>query len=268
MGQPFGAVIPVTGLNVGFVGQVSRTNAAEPSIAARQANAANTNNIAFGDAVVLIPDATGGTYVQIADWITNSSGLITPNPSPVAGSNPLPFAGIAVREVKTQLGYPLPPGTAQVGYYAPGQMCEVLERGSICVKIPVGTPSSNGPVYLRIKVNAAIPAGLLGDLEAAADVVLSTTMTAGAIGTAITVAAYTNLAVGMLATGFGIPAGTYITNVNTVTITLSQSTNAIVAAGTPVVFSNTLMLPNVVFGTGVLDANGVAEVTILSRSAS
>ena len=41
MGTPFGSVIPVTGLNVGFPGQVSRTG--DLVIAARQAYSSNAH---------------------------------------------------------------------------------------------------------------------------------------------------------------------------------------------------------------------------------
>lgn len=248
----FGAVIPVTGLNTGFLGQVSRTNSGEPCIVARLANALNTNNISFGDTVVLLPDATGGTYRQLADFIANggvtafgtvsthtnttidtfSGGLaglqvgmlvfgagiaagsyitaigaasITLSQATTATANTVSlyialFAGIAGREVKTQQTYPLPPGTSQIGIYKPGDMCEVMVgRGSITVKIPVGTPFSNGQVYTRVALNGAIPAGLVGDLEAAPDGV------------------------------------------------------------------NTIPLTSVVFKTGTIDANTVSEITFLNR---
>ena len=269
VGTFFGVSIPVTGLNNGFLGQVSRTG--ERVIAAHQANASNTNNISFGDAVVLQPDAIGGTYTQVADWIANSSGLITPSPAPqVPVTNVLPFAGIAVREVKTNLGsYPYTPGSGVTGYYAPGQMCEVLERGSVCVKINVATGIKAGqPVYLRVLANSAVSAGVVGGLEAQADAVTPTTMTASAIGMALTVVSYTSIANGMYVSGFGIPNGAYVTNVNTNTITISQNTNAIIAAGTPVTFSWTVILPDLVFRSGVLDGNNVAEITILKRVAA
>jgi hypothetical protein len=257
-------------LNVGFLGQVSRTNAAEPSIAARLANASNKNNILFGDPVVLQPDSTGGTYTQVADWITNSAGYISTSGAPVAQvGTQLPFAGVAVREVKTYLGYPLPPGTSQIGYYAPGYMCEALERGSITVKVPNGgTAKANNPVYLNILYDSAVPGTPLGTFASAADVALSTTMTASAIGTALTVASYTGIVVGQAVTGFGIAAGTYVTNVSTNTITINQNTTAIIAAGTPVQFAFTIQLPRVVFRTGVIDGNNVAEITLLERVAA
>lgn len=250
----FGGFIPVIGLNNGYPGQVSRTGGGNPFIVAKLANANNVNNINFGDAVFVLPDSAGGTYRQAADFFTNGGGLAvttnisntsaTATPSSLAGLSPgmfimgtgIPvgtfivsisqsagtitmsksatatnasaaltyavFGGIAVREIKTQLGYPLPPGTSQIGYYAPGQMCEVLVAGSIMVKINVGTPYQNGSVYIRAIVNGGIPAGLLGDLEAASDTV------------------------------------------------------------------NNILVPNATFKTGTLDANNVAELTLLVRVAA
>jgi hypothetical protein len=98
--------------------------------------------------------------------------------------------------------YPVNPDSPQNGGYAPGTLCEAAERGSIPVVINVGTPQSQGQVYMRVALNGAIPAGVIGGLEAAAD---------GA---------------------------------------------------------NTVALPGVVFRTGVLDANNVAEITLKSRSAA
>lgn len=255
----FGAVIPITGLNFGFLGQVSRLGGGDPFIVSKFANANNGANINFGDPVVILPDSTGGTYKQLADWLANGGGTavgtVTTNSSTslTAASNinglfpgmfifgaGIPagaqitavsgttitisiaatasasgvsifvavFGGIAVREVKTQLTFPITPGSSLTGNYLPGQMCEALVRGSITVKIPVGTPITDGVVYVRRVVNGGIPAGLLGDLEAAAD-----------------------------------------------------GTNMIALA--PV--NN---LPLVVFKTGVLDANNVSEITLLSRVAA
>jgi len=71
----FGQVVPVVGTLQGFLGEVSRTGGGDPFILARQANVNNANNISFGDAVVVLPDATGGTCKQFADWQTNGGGL-------------------------------------------------------------------------------------------------------------------------------------------------------------------------------------------------
>ncbi len=69
-----GQVVPVVGTLQGFPGVPSRTGGGNPLIVAKQSNAANAANINFGDAVVVMPDATGGTYKQLADWIANGGG--------------------------------------------------------------------------------------------------------------------------------------------------------------------------------------------------
>lgn len=47
--------------------------------------------------------------------------------------------------------------------------CDVLKMGYINVKVNVGTPVKGGAVYVRTVLNVAIPAGLVGDIEAASD---------------------------------------------------------------------------------------------------
>lgn len=284
MSTTFGAVIPVTGLNFGFPGQVSRMGDRGP-IVARQASSLNKLNINFGDPVWIVPDVTatvtagqGGTYQSFRDLIIGSG--TDASPSPAVGA-PLPsptlFAGIAVREVKTNLGYPPNPyGGAPTGYYQPGQMAEALERGTICVYLQVPTGlKQGGTVYLRVLYNSAIGAGLVGGFEAQADVALSTTGTAAAIGTALTAASGTGTATGQYVQGFGIPVGTFVASGGgTTSIVLSQSTNAIIPAGTPVTFSNTIPLtaqggqPIAEFRNGIADGNGVVEVTLLQRVAA
>ena len=191
----FGSVIPVTGLNLGFPGQVSRTG--DMVIAARQVYSSAAHSISFGQAVVLLGDSLGGTYESAADYIavphTFTSAL---------------FAGIAIREVKTNVTSYLGmeqtgSNTPVVGYYAAGEMAEVLERGSITVQINAGIPVAGNNVYLRTALNGSIPAGVVGGLEA---------QTVGDGGL--------------------------------------------------------VSLSNVVFRTGVLDANNVAEITILNRVAA
>lgn len=71
----FGQVIPVTGPGISFVGEPTRTGGGDPFIVSRQANVNNANNISFGDVVMLLPDAVGGTVKQFADWQANGGGL-------------------------------------------------------------------------------------------------------------------------------------------------------------------------------------------------
>jgi hypothetical protein len=215
----FGSVIPVTGLNVGFPGQVSRTG--DLVIAARQANPSNAHNISFGQACMLLGDTIGGTLISAADFFANGGGYsvgtvsthgtttldtlaltypvrvnqflygsgipagaqvtaITPTTitmSKAATSSgsgvalyASSFAGIAIREVKTNVTSYLGmeqtgSNTPVVGYYAPGEMTEVIERGSVAVQIAAGVPFAGAPVYIRTALNGSIPAGLIGDLE-------------------------------------------------------------------------------------------------------
>lgn len=74
------------------------------------------------------------------------------------------FVGVAVREVKQTSDYFNPDGVYKVG-----QPADVIRRGNVMVVCNVGTPTANGDVYIRIAANAAIPAGVVGGFEAAAD---------------------------------------------------------------------------------------------------
>ena len=149
MGTPFGKVIPVTGLNLGFPGNQTRTNAGEAVISARLANLNNLVNIAFGESVYVIPDSTGGTVRSVVEAI---AALI------LAGAGVLTSAilsGVAVKEVKTTLGYPISPTSQESAYYIAGQMVDSMQRGSILVFFDgVGTPVATGPAYLRVAYNA------------------------------------------------------------------------------------------------------------------
>jgi hypothetical protein len=158
------STIPYTGMNQGFVGSYSRNG--DCIIMARQVVPADADPILFGDAVFLINTinaTTGGAYSSTQSLITG--GVITPVMGG-AGTNGS-FAGVAVREVKTNLTYPTtnPP----LGNYAQGTWADVLERGSIIVQCNYGTPAPGGIVYLRTALNGAIPAGVIGGFEATAD---------------------------------------------------------------------------------------------------
>ena len=120
----FGTSIPVTGPNIGFPGTVSRFG--ERVISARPfAPLVSTNNLNFGDPAVLVPNSTANledSYDSVKDFLGTLANTALLKQY---------FAGAAVREVKTQLGYPQTPGVLATGYYASGQMAEVLERGTM-----------------------------------------------------------------------------------------------------------------------------------------
>lgn len=82
-----------------------------------------------------------------------------------AGSAAAQFVGVAAREMKSALNY-LEQG---VGAYAPGETVPVFMRGSVNVKCQNGTPALSGKVYVRVAENSALPTGVVGGFEAAAD---------------------------------------------------------------------------------------------------
>jgi hypothetical protein len=261
----FGQVIPVTGPNLGFPGTVSRFG--ERVIAARQLvqqSASGTFNLNFGDPAVLVENNSGGDFTSVADFINAA----TSNISLVAAQ----FAGIAVREVQTQLVYPAgqTPGILQVGYYAPNTMSEVLERGSATILLSVGSPVSGSQLYTRAVLNGAVTAGLVGDWEttpAASDLFTDVTPTGTVNTTALTIT-NTNIQVGQVVSGPGIAPGTYVTAYTPGTATLSKALTLDVIAGQAITFSNLIALPNVVARTGFVDANSILEVTIKVRNAA
>ena len=260
----FGQVINVTGPNNGFQGTVSRFG--ERVITAREfVPFTAANNLNFGDPAVIIPNAVGGYFDSVADFVAHSAANI--------GLVAQYFAGMAVREVKTQLTYPAgqTPGILQVGYYANLQMAEVMERGNGTILLSVGAPNSQAQVYTRVVLNAAVPAGFIGDWETnpAATDLFSTTGTATANSTALTLASATNTVNGQIVMGAGIATGSYIVSGGgTVNVVLSLPTTQAVAAGTPVTLSNLVALADTVARTGNLDVNNILEITIKNRHAA
>lgn len=119
-------------LNFGYPGQIARTGD-EVS----RTFPVKEGPINFGQAVQL-----------------NTDGLLVP----FAGE----FAGVAMRRVKSALAY-----TGQnLGQYIQGDACDILERGSITVKVVAGTAKPGAKVY-AYKLAAAGKA--VGDFAAAAD---------------------------------------------------------------------------------------------------
>ena len=136
------------------------------------------------------------------------------------------------------------------------------------VALAYGTPVANGSVYLRLVANGALSGTAVGDIEAANDVGASTTF-GSTIGSAdLTVASPSGIAIGQVAAGAGIPENSIVIGINSSTITLSKLAQATIGSGMAVTFSNTIALPDCVFGSGYEDANGVAEITLLRRRAA
>jgi hypothetical protein len=134
-----------------------------------------TDNLNAGESVLLVSGANTQTATLSAPAAVGATSLsinsITANFSYPIGSNvyvsniPAQFAGVGVREVKQGVNYT---GNGQ-GTYAPGEAADVIGRGTVIVTCNVGTPTAGGPVYLRIIANGAIPLGIVGGFEAAAD---------------------------------------------------------------------------------------------------
>ena len=269
MPTSFGQVIPVTGPNIGFPGTVSRVG--ERVITAREFTPyTSTNNLNFGDPAVIIPNATGGLYDSVADFVAHA----TSNIGLVASY----FAGMAVREVQSQLTYGqgTTPGIQQVGYYYSAQMAEVLERGSGTILLSVGAPNAGAQVYTRVVLNAAVPAGFIGDWEtnpAASDLITSVLPSATIDSTTLTLNATLAVYIGQVVSGPGIAAGSYIVSgtgtpgAYTVVV-LNNATTQTIIAGSPIAFNSLVALPNVVARTGFIDANNMLEITIKVRNAA
>jgi hypothetical protein len=131
-------------------------------------------------------------------------------------------------------------------------------------------------VYTRVVLNAAIAAGLVGDWEtnpADSDLFSLSGITGVAAGqTALTLTA-TGVYVGMVVSGPGVPAGTYVvsgtgTAGSYSAIVLSNAITTALTSTSPLTFSNLVALDGVVLRTGYVDANGMAEITIKNRKAA
>ena len=159
--MPFGANIPITALNLGFIGEPSRSG--DYKIASRPVLPTTTNPIGFGSPVVIVPTSGGGdSYQSVADFIAGGGTMTAAL-----------FAGVAVRNVKTNLSYTSleavnTPGV--IGTYLQGQLAEALESGSVKVYLQnqVVAPSSQGTVYLRTATNGTYPSAVVGGFESSA----------------------------------------------------------------------------------------------------
>jgi len=150
------SVIPVRGLYLGFVGNVS--NEGYSLRKPRLVKASDPNPIVFGETLTLNSD---NTYSSIKSFVA-ASGTVT------AGM----ALGIAASNVNINPAYNTQ-GSAGAntpgGKYNQGEICDALLQGTVNVYCANGTPVAGGNVYLRTALNGAIPNGVIGSLEAAAD---------------------------------------------------------------------------------------------------
>jgi hypothetical protein len=156
-----GSVIGLS-MGLGYPGTYSRNG--DCIIEARQVLSTDSAGPNFGDAVVLNQDGTGGTFSAAA--IAKAAGH---TPVMTQGAN-YAFAGIAVREVKTLKSYVVQPNAlATLVSYAPGEICDVLVRGSVVVEIQNPSAAAivaGGAVYLRLVAGTGT---VIGAFEPAAD---------------------------------------------------------------------------------------------------
>jgi hypothetical protein len=244
--------IPVTGLNLGPVGAVSQSDF--PLRTPRQVNPTDTRNIAFGETAVL---NANNTYSSVAQFIQNG-GTVT-------GSTPI---GLAAANTRTNPTFPMAGSGGSMmpgGYYAPGNIADVMTQGTMNVVCNNGTPSAGSAVYVRTAANPLLPSAVVGGLEAVADPnPVNTTGTASANSTTLTVASGSGIVAGQLVAGAGIAPGTSVISVSGTTVTLSQPTTAALS-NTAVTFTSNVLIPYMKWKTGFLGSDGTAQVTIVQR---
>lgn len=131
-----------TELPLGYPGTVARS---WDNIIMNRLVKEDSANIGYGKPVVLNGDNTYSAFS--------------------ADNTAAQFGGVAIREVKMATNY----YNQNDVEYLPGQQCDVLERGSIVVKCPKGTPAAGGKVYIRIAANETYPGSTVGDFEAEVD---------------------------------------------------------------------------------------------------
>lgn len=130
-----------TALNNGYPGTIARNG---DEVSRTRSVKIGTANIKFGDPVIVNTD---GTIEKFGAAGTDAK-----------------FGGIAMRKVKSASTY-----IPQDAYYAALEAADILQRGAVTVICNVGTPAIGGKVYVRIVANGAVPAGVVGGFEAAAD---------------------------------------------------------------------------------------------------
>lgn len=119
-------------MNNGFAGSYSR----QPDmIINTHPNIEASANIPFGHALMA---GSGGVKL------------------PTASMTGADFAGVASREVKSQLNYAAQNGP---GEYMPNEPVSCFQRGRINVECKTGTPALNGAVYVAIKASTGVAIG-------------------------------------------------------------------------------------------------------------
>jgi hypothetical protein len=157
----FGTAIPPLGPNVGFIGQISRTN--PRLVKSRQVLPTTATNLPFGAPAVLLPDSLGGKWQSVADFLASAIATNLPN---LRNS----FAGIAGREVKTQYSY------LSLAQGAPTTYATTATGTSGTNSITVA--SATGIAVNQSVEGAGIPAGTYVTVVSGTTITLSQNLTA------------------------------------------------------------------------------------------
>lgn len=246
-------VIPVKGLLLGFVGNIS--NEGYSLRTAREVEPTDTLSIAFGETFVLNTD---NTYSSVKQYLLKGVGSIL-------GTSAV---GIAASNVNINPTYNTV-GTNDVltpgGVFSPGSVMDGLVQGTINVSCNNGTPLAGGPVFMRVALNAAVPNGVVGGLEAIADPnPVSPTLTTTSGSASATVSSGTGITVGMVIVNVNVPTGTFVKTIAGTAVTLSQNASA-TGATVASTFSSSILMPNFAWKTGYLETDLTCQVTILAR---
>jgi len=156
-----GFVIPLAGPNAGFPGTVSRNG--DELIVSRPLLSTDSVPAPYGAPAILnTGNSVGGFWSSVAAAVAAG----------VSNANMLAqLAGIFVQNFKVNTSYVIGGSPATANSYAAGSLADVLERGVIVVQLSVFTtaPTAGGQVFIRTVLNGAIPAGVIGGYETAAD---------------------------------------------------------------------------------------------------
>lgn len=249
-------VIPVKGLSLGFIGNIS--NEGYSLRTARQVRPTDTLVPNFGETCVLNAD---NTYSTVRQYLASLSA---------AGLSPFTALCLAASNVLINSTYNIV-GTNNVltpgGVYGAGSLMDGMVQGTMNVVCQNGTPTAGGPVWMRTALNGAIPSAVVGGLEAAVDPnpLTTTTISTTSGSVTATLSTATGAAIGQVVTSTNVPLNTTIVNLVGTTATLSQKATA-TAAGTASTLTTNLLIPNFLWKTGYLETDLTAQVTVLART--
>jgi hypothetical protein len=221
----------------------------------------------IGSTTIAVASATGLQLGQSAEGLGIQAGTLVQGVNGTDITISLPTTAVLN---STSVAFTSGTNGNFTGSYVANEEADVLLSGSVPVVIGNGTPQNNLAIYIRTVANANLPGTFVGGFEAADDVAtaaLTTTTTVGSV--TLTTSASTGLVIGQRVTAPGVPSNTYLIAGSGTTWTMSQAATATTATQASS-FANTALLgssvdPWLVFSTGQIDGNNVAEITIKVR---